>query len=1215
MIAPLLGLLLLAPTAAWADPITLIALGANLGFVGTAALVAGAVVSYGGYALLAANYIYGGMDARRRARNQAGDARRAYNAGLQDRNASVLQADPPWRVVYGACRTGGDIVGIFASDKAGVRNDGTAYTKPDGLKHLVVVVAAHEVDAITEMYVDGVAVGALDGSGWATTGDLASPRTITQELQIAAGATTTFPAAVTVLTAIDSTGYHGEGGWTGALVTYTVAGAAVTNTSAVTGTFTVTYVSGQGTLRWSAHLGSTSQAADSYLTSVVPAQWTADDRLRGLAYVVVTLDLEDARFQGGPPQMAWDVRGRLCYDPRTSTTGWTDNPALVVRDYLTAPWGLECVAGDIDDTYTIAAANACDALITFESIGPGGTPLSSSGATYTCNGALLSTDSRERTLTDLCDSMAGFAVYGARWQVLAGAWQPPVLALTDDDLAGQIEIVQAGAGLDEVFNGVRGGYVPTGSGVTTDFAYSNATLVSADGRELWTEVSLPWTNTAARARNLARVMVEANRDSQVIRLPAKLTAWPLQVGDRVTVTSAEYGFSAKTYRVTDWQFGLQAPVTLTLQEDAAAIYDQADAANADPAPNTGLPSPWVVAGVGTLTASSGTDQLQLLSDGTVVSRVLVQWPAVTGAYVADGSGHIDVQWRRVEQDAPNAWRTERVPGDATYAWLLGAGDGDVITIGVTVVNGLGARSTPQWLSHVVVGKLQPPSDVASITWAAEPFGVRLSWPAVPDLDVRFYELRQGSDWGSATVLDANAVPGWLWRVQSTGSRTVWVKARDTSGGYSANAASVAVVIVAPAAPVLSYAIEGGEEVISWTAPASSFAIDTYDLRHGATWAGGTPLGSIKGSTLRRAVDYGGARTYWVAAIDAAGNVGDPGSVTATITAPGVVTATRAEVIDNNVLLYWSAPASGSLPVERYEVRKGASWAAGTVVGSNGNSTFTTVFEQVGGSYSYWIAAVDSAGNAGTAVAIVATVSQPPDYVLRNNFDDDFSGITLSGLYAEDGRLYGPALGETIQTHFESRAWATADDQIVAGYPLVFQPSGTSGYLERTMDYGAALPSTAITVTLGSTVLSGAVAALVQISYKALAGDPWTDAPSGETQAQAAGFRYVKVRITFTATGGDDLIEVSALNIKLSGKLKTDSGSGSAVSSDVGGTVVSFTIGFIDVNAIVVTPSGTSARYALYDFVDVPNPTDFKVLLFDAAGARASGGFSWTARGF
>jgi hypothetical protein len=1225
MIARLLCLLALGlPGAAWADPITLIAIGANLGFVGTAALVAGAVVSYGSYALLAANFIYGGMDARRRARNQSADARRAYNAGLQDRNASVLQADPPWRVVYGACRTGGDIVAIFTSDKTGTRTDGTSYTKPDGLKHLVIVVAAHEVDDITEMYIDGVAVGALDGSGWATAGDLAKPRTVTQETSIAAGATFTFPGAVTVLSASDPAGYNGESGWTGSPISYTVAGAAVTNTAGITGSFSVTYTTTVGSVRWGKQLGTSAQAVDAYLTSVVPAQWTAADRLRGLAYVVVTLDLEDQRFQGGPPQMAWDVRGRKVYDPRTTLTVWTQNPALIVRDYLLSAWGFEVAAGDIDNDYVIAAANACDVSITFNSISSAGAPSSSAGATYTCNGALLSSDSRERVLNDLCDAMGGYAVYGARWQIMAGVWTAPVLALTDSDLAGQIEIVQAGVSLDEVFNGVRGGYVPADGGTTSDFTYANATFVAADGRELWTEVSLPYTNTAARCRNLARIMVEANRDSQVIRMPCTLRAWPLQVGDRVTVTSAEYGFSAKTYRVTDWAFGLQTPVMLTLQEDAAAIYDQADAAQADPAPNTALPRPWLVDALGSLTAASADANLVIRADGTLNVRVRVTWPAIASAYVVNG-GRIEVRWRSPRArsvggtvypgDAADAWRSVVVPGDAVEAYIDGAIPGDVITISAAVVNGLGVRSDARVITHTVVGKLLPPSSVSAITWATEEFGVRLSWPSVPDRDVVAYELRTGASWETATVLDANARSGWLWRVQTVGSRTVLVKARDSSGGVSATAASAVVVIAAPSAPIVAYALAGAQEVISWTVPVSSFAIDIYELRYGATWAGGTPMGVIKATVLRRNADFSGSRIYWVAAVDVAGNVGTPGGLTVTIMAPGAVTSTRAEVVDNNALLYWGAPVTGSLPVERYEVRKGVSWAGGAVVGSNGNSTFTTIFEQQAGVYSYWVAAVDSAGTAGTAVAIVATINQPPDYVLRNNYEDDWSGITLNGLYLEAGKLYGPALNETIQTHFESRSWATPDAQIVAGYPLVFQPSGTTAYLERTMDYGTALPATVISATLSATDLSGALTTVCQLSYKALSGDPWIDGPTGDTQVLASGFRYAKVRFTFTGTGGDDLVEVAGLNIKLSGKLKTDSGSGSAVSTDVGGTVVTFGVAFIDVNAIVVTPSGTTARYALYDFVDAPNPTSFKVLLFDSAGARVSGGFSWTARGF
>lgn len=791
----LLAVMLLAlPGVVWADPITLF-IAAEVAFGATVAGVIATVYSYGAYILVAANYVYGGMDARRRARNQAGDARRAYNAGLQDRNASVLQADPAWRVVYGKCRTGGDIVGIFTSDKAGTRTDGTSYTRPDALKHLVIVVAAHQVDDITEMYIDGVAVGALDGSGWATTGDVAPSRTYTRELAIAAGGSATLPAAVTVLSAVDASPGAFEGGALGVTpISYSVSGATVTNTGGTPGVFSVTYTQSLGTVRWSKHLGTASQTVDTYLTGEVPSQWTAADRLRGLAYVVVTLDLEDQRWQGGPPQMAWDVRGRLCFDPRDSGTRWTENPALIVRDYLTAPWGFECTSTDIDDSYTIASANACDVSVSFAIIAAGITT-TAAGATYTCNGALVSSDSRERTLSDLCDSMAGFAVYGARWQIMAGYWSPSVLSLGDDDLAGQIDIVQAGAGLDEVFNGVRGSYVPSDSGVPSDFAYANSTFVSADGRELWTEITLPFSNFAPRCRSLARIMVEANRDSLVIRFPAKLTAWPLQVGDRVAITSAEYGFSAKLFRVTDWQFGLQAPVMLTLQEDASAIYDLADAATADPAPNTGLPNPWVVAPVSSLSASSGTAQLQIAADGVVTPRVLLNWAGITGAYVADGSGHIEVLWRRVGFDDANTWRLVSVPGDARSSWIVGANDGDVITVAVTVINGLGARSDARYLTHTVVGKTQLPVAVSGLAATALPGGMQLSWTASTELDYRETEIRVGgASWAAGTLLFKGAAAAYLWPWPALGSYTIRAKHRDSTGNESSIAVSLSVTV-------------------------------------------------------------------------------------------------------------------------------------------------------------------------------------------------------------------------------------------------------------------------------------------------------------------------------------------------------------------------------------------------------------------------------------
>ena len=107
---------------------------------------------------------------------------------------------------------------------------------------------------------------------------------------------------------------------------------------------------------------------------------------------------------------------------------------------------------------------------------------------------------------------------------------------------------------------------------------------------------------------------------------------------------------------------------------------------------------------------------------------------------------------------------------------------------------------------------------------------------------------------------------------------------------------------------------------------------------------------------------------------------------------------------------------------------------------------------------------------------------------------------------------------------------------------------------------------------------------------------------------------MKYELGFSSTGNDDLLKMTALNLRLETKQIGDSGQGTASASDTGGTTVTFNISFVDVESITVTPSGTTARIGIYDFTDVPNPTAFKVLLYDTSGNRVSGGFSWQARG-
>ncbi len=700
------GVLLLAPAAAWADPITLTVLLAPYIGGALAAFVASNVLTLGFVAISA----FGSVQSRRKARSAAARARAEANSRLEDRSATVLQAVPPWRVVYGRAIVGGDIVAIFASDKTGYRENGSTYVKPDALKHLVIVVAAHEVQAINEVYIDGVALGALDAEGWVTSGEFfAAGRPDTRSVFIAAGASRTVPEpVVSVLHAYYTTGVGVDIAYTDVTPTLNGARTIITNPNATNGIdvdYTIAHDSTKkASVRVSKHLGSASQTVDTYLAGVVPTQWTSAHRLRGLAYVVVTLDLEEPRFQGGPPMMTFDVSGKKVLDTRTGTTAWSRNPALIVRDWLTSPWGYEVDAADVDVPACNAAANACDALISL-TVGGVTTP---NQATYACDGAFSSADGREAVLEDIVESMAGFASYGATWRIVAGVWTVPVLSLTDDDLDGQIDIVQAGAGMGDIFNGVRGSYIGADRATPTDFdAYQNSTFVSADGRELWRDITLPFTNNRARARNLCRVFVERNRDSLMIRYPAKLRAWPLEIGDRVRITSAEYGFSSKTFRVTDWQFGTSSAVQLTLQEDAAAIYDLADAASADPSPNTGLPNPWSVGEILGLAALSDSTTLQISAGSAIVPRVLVSWSPVTDAYVADGSGRIEVLWRR----PAGPWQQVNVPGDSTSVYLVGPNHGDRIVIEARARNGLGAVGPSSFLSHTVSG-------AAQVTWGA-----------------------------------------------------------------------------------------------------------------------------------------------------------------------------------------------------------------------------------------------------------------------------------------------------------------------------------------------------------------------------------------------------------------------------------------------------------------------------------------------------------------
>lgn len=533
---------------------------------------------------------------------------------------------------------------------------------------------------------------------------------------------------------------------------------------------------------------------------------------------------------------------------------------------------------------------------------------------------------------------------------------------------------------------------------------------------------------------------------------------------------------------------------------------------------------------------------------------------------------------------------------------------------ISVVGLLGPYS--DIYEYQVLGKTAPPSDVLGFRYELEKFGIRLLWNKNLDLDLKSYELRYGgTNWDDAIFLDNLYTNSFFWNIRSSGTHRVWIKAIDTSGNYSVSASYTDVVISVPAQSNLTARISGPNIVLEWDSVVGSFSIDRYDVRYGNDWLTSLPIAAPLSNSLLFKADFGGSRIFWVAAVDVAGNIGTPTSVSVNIQLP-IVNDASAEVIDNNVLLRW-LDGTASLPIDYYEVRKGADFITSVEVGII-YSRFATVFEQAAGQYIYWIVPVDSAGNRGTAGSVSTAVSQPPDYVLRYNHNSEFNGDKVN-THKINGELYGVLPEESWQEHFQNNSWNTIQDQINSGNTLYFQPSILSGSYDEIIDYGTIITlGTTITITPTYVILRGSVTFNIDLYVKANLSDPWTEY-LGQTSVYVKDFRYIRFKITIqSASGSDNLIKFTSINVKLAVKRKSESGSQDADASDIGGTVVNLTPGlFIDIDSIDVSPAvpiGGQPRLAMYDFVDVPNPTQFKVLLYDLNGNRVSGAFSWSAKG-
>jgi hypothetical protein len=398
----------------------------------------------------------------------------------------------------------------------------------------------------------------------------------------------------------------------------------------------------------------------------------------------------------------------------------------------------------------------------------------------------------------------------------------------------------------------------------------------------------------------------------------------------------------------------------------------------------------------------------------------------------------------------------------------------------------------------------------------------------------------------------------------------------------------------------------------WTSVSTALF---YELRVGGSdWDTATFV--VRTPSLGASVDplAIGSYTYRLKTITSAGIYSEFSTDLAVSVVGPAAPSLASQVIDNNVLLWWTNPSS-EFWIDHYIL------SVDSVDFSQTTALFASRFEMLSGTYTYGIRAVDTYGNEGVETTVTLFVNQPPDFTLYNSYTMDGTA-TMTNCFFEDPYFYG-AVDLTDTPAIRSGTYATPADQVTAGYAVVYQPNLLTATIEQKFDAGTILNALIITTSWIEEIIPTATDLDISVEMNISDDDVvWSGWTSGASQ-YFDHFRYFKIRVSFTADNADDFVKLSEIKSVLSVKREVDSNTIFCDSTDATGTEVDMpgdvSLGhgsktFKDIDSITGEALTTEPATVVIDFVDIPNPTSFSIYVFDAAGRRIDANVSWKVRG-
>lgn len=514
------------------------------------------------------------------------------------------------------------------------------------------------------------------------------------------------------------------------------------------------------------------------------ASWTSSHTLTDQAYIYARLKFDPDAFEQGLPNISAKIQGRKIYDPRTTTTVYSKNPALVIRDYLSdTVYGLGATAAEIDDASFIAAANVCEESVTLSG---GGTQ-----DRYTFDGVVDTQNTPRSNLEQMLTALNGSLYYSnGQWSLRAGAYVTPTVTLDESDFASGLTVSTAISARDS-FNAIKGQFVsPDSDYQATDYpAITSSTFETEDnGERRYLNLDLPFTDNAARAQRIAKQILYKNRQEISLRAKFKMNAFQFQVGDTVMITNARLGFTQKVFEIVSWKlnFGVnEVTVDCELTETNSAVYDWNAEEKDFAQDNTTLPNPFNVPAP-TLVPS---EDLQTYNQQSI--NVLIGTVSSTSIYA-----------RQFEVEAKLSTDTNFTSlgiGSGNKYTLVNVQAGSTYDIRARAINALGIKSAWTEEEYEIQGTAVDPSDVTDFTVNIVGQQADLKWTAIPDGDLSHYIIRHSPLTSGATFNNSRTLVKKVSRPASTITvpaltGTYSIKAVDKFGKVSqTESSSIALV--------------------------------------------------------------------------------------------------------------------------------------------------------------------------------------------------------------------------------------------------------------------------------------------------------------------------------------------------------------------------------------------------------------------------------------